>query len=484
MKYSIRFKILMYVSIIVFVGFSVLTFTAIHTTEQNTKSVIKADMIETKKNLDIYLSQYFLFNNMDASVATIGSEAEDISKQLTAQVGNTVDIYDISGQKLSKNSSAPDTFLSRSQDLIWAMKGEVSYTTNFTGNQVIVSLSYPIKEPGIGIVRYYKDYTELFAYNQRFERMISLFAAAIFAVIFVTSYIFSKQITKPIMKLTEASEEVAEGNFNVDVDIASTDEIGHLSSRFKMMVRKIREQIDIIKQDKDKLEEVQKQNKLFFDNVTHELKTPLTTITGYAQAIEDLGIKDDEFTRKGLACIINESNRLNNMVIELIELSKASSEKFSYEFADVDMSELIKETCEEMTIKGKKYNIAIEAHVRDSLHLQGDKDRLKEVLINLIDNSIKYGNVNSTVHVHAFRQQNDMIIKVRDHGTGIPQELLEKVFDPFYRVSSKASRESGSSGLGLAIVKEIVGRHKGRIEINSTLNHGTEVILRFGSVDL
>ncbi|WP_248923905.1 sensor histidine kinase [Paenibacillus hamazuiensis] len=483
MKYSIQFKILMYVSVIVFAGFSVLTYAAFHTTEQNTEGVVKADMIEIKKNLDIYLSQYLLFNNMEANEASILSEAEHISKQLTAQVGSAVDIYDMKGQKLSYGL-APYAGLGQSEDLSKATEGEVSYTTNFTGNQVIVSLSYPIKEAGIGIVRYYKDYTELFDYNQRFKRMISLFATVIFAVIFVTSYFFSKQITKPIMKLTEASEEVAEGNFNVDVDIASTDEIGHLSSRFKMMVRKIREQIDIIKQDRDKLEEVQKENKSFFDNVTHELKTPLTTITGYAQAISDLGIKDDEFTRKGLACIINESNRLNNMVIELIELSKASSKKFGYEFADVDLSGLIKETCEEMMIKGKKYNIAIESHAEDKLYMQGDKDRLKEVLINLIDNSIKYGNVNSIVHVHAYRQHNVIFIKVQDQGTGIPEELIEKVFDPFYRVSPKASRELGSSGLGLAIVKEIVERHKGHIEIISKWNEGTEVVLRFGSGDL
>ncbi|WP_127483768.1 sensor histidine kinase [Paenibacillus ehimensis] len=481
MKFSIRLKILIYVLIVLFVGLSGLTFAAYYTTEQNTKRVIKADMMEAKKNLDIYLSQYLLFNNMDSSETSIMADAENISKQLTAQVGSTVDIYDRKGQKLSSNS-APIAALDDSEDLERAIKGEISYTTNFIGNKVVVSLSYPIKESGIGIVRYYKDYTELYDYNQRFKRIISLFATIIFVMIFVTSYIFSRQITKPIMKLTEASEEVAKGNFDVDIDIALTDEIGHLSSRFKMMVRKIREQIDIIKQDRDKLEEMQKQNKSFFDNVTHELKTPLTTISGYAQAIEDLGIKDDEFTRKGLASIINESNRLNNMVIELIELSKASSKKFSYDFTDVNMSELIRETCEEMTIKGKKYNISITCHVQGNIYLQGDQGRLKEVLINLIDNSIKYGDVNSTVHVLCYREQNDVIITVKDQGTGIPEESIEKVFDPFYRVSQKVSRELGSSGLGLTIVKEIVERHHGQIEIISRWNQGTEVILRFGSV--
>ncbi|NHN35258.1 sensor histidine kinase [Paenibacillus agricola] len=417
---------------------------------------------------------------MDINEASIISEAENISKQLSTQVGSTVDIYDKKGQRLSYGS-APNMAINNSEDLVKAMNGGISFTTNFTGDNVIVSLSYPIKESIVGIVRYYKDYTELYNYNQKFKRMTSLFASVIFVFIFVTSYIFSGKITKPIIKLAEASEEVSKGNFNVDIDISLQDEIGHLSSRFKMMVYKISEQIDIIKQDRDMLKEVQMQNKFFFDNVTHELKTPLTTITGYAQAIEDLGIKDDEFTRKGLACIINESNRLNNMVIELIELSKASSKKFSYDFADINMSELIKETCEEMLIKGRKYNIAIKCHTPDNLYLTGDKDRLKEVMINLIDNSIKYGNVNSVIHIYADQQQNDVFITVKDQGVGIPEEFIKKVFDPFFRISKQSSRESGSAGLGLAIVKEIVERHNGNIEIISRLNQGTEVILRFGS---
>lgn len=482
MKYSIQLKILTFFSVIIFIGLTLLTYAAYNTTEQNTKSVVKSDMIGAKKNLDIYLKQYFLFNNINMSGDLIASEAENISKQLSTQIGSTVDIYDMKGQKLSYGLTPSDA-INKSEDLIKAMSGEISYTTNHIGNKVIVSLSYPIHEANadIGIIRYHKDYTELFSYNQKFKNIINLFATLIFSITFITSYIFSKQITNPIKKLAEASEEVSKGNFNVNIDVDLRDEIGYLSFRFKMMIQKISEQIEIIKNDRDMMKEVQKENKLFFDNVTHELKTPITTITGYAQSIVDLGIKDDEFTRKGLKCIISESNRLNNMVIELIELSKASSKNFSYDFKEINLGELTKETCDDMIIKGKKYNISIDCNVQDNLYINGDKNRLKEVLINLIDNSIKYGNVNSVIHVNAYKQQGDVLITVKDHGVGIPKECIEKVFDPFYRVSKKASRELGSAGLGLAIVKEIVERHKGSIEIKSNLNQGTEVILRFGS---
>lgn len=483
MRYSIQLKMLIYFSMIIFVGFSVLTFAAYHTTDQNTKSVIEGDMIEIKRNLDIALNQYMLINNVDINVDSIISEGENISKELTRQVGNTVDIYDMNGQKLSY-SSTPAAVAQNTEDLVRAKSGEISFTTNYIEDKVIVSLSYPIEKSKAGIIRSYKDYTELYTYNQKFKRMMGLFACLIFVFTFVTSYIFSRQFTKPISKLAEASKEISMGNFNVDLDISSKDEIGDLSSRFKMMIHKISEQIDIIRKDRDMLEEIQKQNKSFFDNVTHELKTPLTTITGYAQSIEDLGIKDDEFTRKGLTSIINESNRLNHMVIELIEVSKASSTKFSYHFTHMNVSALIQETCEEMMIKGKKYNITIDYHMSGNVFLKADKDRLKEVMINLIDNSIKYGNVNSIIHIYAIQLQSEVVIKVIDEGVGIPEEFIKKVFDPFFKVSKKTSGELGSAGLGLSIVKEIVERHNGTIEIVSRLNEGTEVILRFGSEDI
>jgi signal transduction histidine kinase len=117
--------------------------------------------------------------------------------------------------------------------------------------------------------------------------------------------------------------------------------------------------------------------------------------------------------------------------------------------------------------------------VKDNLYLNCDRDRLKEVIINLIDNSIKYGNVNSKIEVSAYKEHNTIFIKVKDEGEGISEENIEKLFEPFYRVSKKASRELGSTGLGLTIVKSIVEKHGGSIEIKSKIDEGTEVIIRF-----
>jgi signal transduction histidine kinase len=269
------------------------------------------------------------------------------------------------------------------------------------------------------------------------------------------------------------------GDFNLYINIKSKDEIGELANTFKLMVQRIKEQISIIERDRDSLMESQKQNKVFFDNVTHELKTPLTTILGYAQVIKENGFNDKDFFDKGISYIINESKRLNDMVINILELSTVSTGNSEYNFEKIDLSKLTETTCEEMSIKGKKYNIDIHFNNKKPLYVRGDYNRLREVLVNIIDNSIKYGNVNSVIDVEVYSRDEIINLMVRDRGSGIPPAHIDRIFEPFYRISKHDSREKGSAGLGLSIVKNILDRHDAKISINSRLNEGTEIIIQF-----
>lgn len=480
MKNSIQSKILISFSVIIYIGLSALLVVSYKLTEQNNNNIIYSDMVEAKKNMDQYLKQYFLINNIDLNEASLITNADDISKRLSSSLEENVYIYNLYGNKISNNVEQ-NSIENKNADLINAMKGQISYATTVYGNKAKVSLSYPIEVNlnYIGILRYTKDYTQMFDNSKRFRNVINIFAIVIFCLVFIAASILSTQITKPIKRLEEISEQVATGNFDINIEVNSDDEIGDLAKRFELMVKKIKEQIEIIQEDRDMLKESEDQNKIFFDNVTHELKTPITIIMGYAQAIQENDITDRKLLDKSISYIFNESKRLNNMVVELLKLSRTSSRNFSYSFENVDISELIRMTSDEMNIKGKKYNIDICCNVNDNLYLNCDRDRLKEVIINLIDNSIKYGNVNSKIEVSAYKEHNTIFIKVKDEGEGISEENIEKLFEPFYRVSKKASRELGSMGLGLTIVKSIVEKHGGSIEIKSKIDEGTEVIIRF-----
>ncbi|ASA20753.1 sensor histidine kinase [Paenibacillus donghaensis] len=462
MKFPIQFKIVVVFSIIIFVGLSAMLFVSYRVTEQNMYQIIDEDMFNTKTNLDIYINQYFLVHKKRMSKESLVSEKNRLTQELTAGIGGPVTIFYMNGDKNQAEST---------------LRSQIAYTINRVDHKVIVSLSFPIlqKQSTIGFLEYQKDYSQLYQRNARFQSIIKMFASVIFSFIFIASIFISRKITKPIRELTERSNQVTLGNFNIDISISSRDEIGELARRFQIMIKHIKNQIEIIKQERDEVKQAQAQSKVFFDNVTHELKTPLTTILGYAQIVKDNGFTDAFFFEKGLNYIIHESQRLNRTVVEILELSQSATLSTTYHFEKVDLSEIAKEACEDMKIKARKYNIDIHFELQEGLFTLGDRDKMKEVFLNLLDNSIKYGYVNSMIYVESWKEGDTAVVKIKDEGEGIPAEQLNYVFEPFYRAKRNAPKEKGSAGLGLTIVKNIVDDHHGAIKLQSILNEGTEI---------
>lgn len=191
--------------------------------------------------------------------------------------------------------------------------------------------------------------------------------------------------------------------------------------------------------------------------------------------MKDNGFTDAPFFEKGMNYIIHESQRLNRAVVEILELSQSATLSTTYHFEKVNLSEIAKEACEDMRIKARKYNINIHFELQEGLFVLGDRDKLKEVFLNLLDNSIKYGDVNSVIYVESFKEREVVVVKVKDEGEGIPAEDITHVFEPFYRAKKNMLKEKGSAGLGLSIVKNIIEDHHGAIKLQSILNEGTEI---------
>ena len=477
MKLSIRYKILISFSFVFLIGISVLIYTTERIINNNNEFIIKNEMIQGRKDIDIYLKQYFVLNNVEPSKSIFKIDGKNIIEELSFRVGQDVTLYSNKGELLWTTSN--NEINKEKKDLQLAMQGKTAYTISKVKDKVIVNLSYPVyfKNDALGIISYSKEYTELYKKSNHIINIIKIIGLALFLLILIISFIISKRITKPIIKLTEASKEITKGNFDVEFKHDSSDETGELALSFKNMVERIKNQILTIEKDRDTLKNLEMSRKLFFDNVTHELKTPITTILGYAEIIERNGFTDEEFFKKGMGHIIGESKRLNRMVIELLELSKNTTGDFNYSFSKVNLSNLLKVTCEEMAIRAKRYNIQIDDIIEDGLFVKGDEDKLKEIFVNLLDNSIKYGYVNSIIQVKVFKNDNKAFISMEDRGEGIPKEELENIFQPFYRINKKLSRKKGGNGLGLPIVKAIVEKHGGNICIESELKQGTIVTI-------
>ena len=209
--------------------------------------------------------------------------------------------------------------------------------------------------------------------------------------------------------------------------------------------------------------------------MTHELKTPLTTIQGYAQLMEADQGADAQLTSQGLSQILQESTRMHRMVLQLLDMS----DKGSYmEMRPVELTRIAKSVAEALEIKAERYEMRIETNLPEPLWTRGVEERLRQVLVNLVDNAIKYGDSRSAILISGSRRKDYVWLFVRNQGKGLTAEEQERIFEPFYRVDKAKSREQGSAGLGLSICKKIMDEHQGLIGVKSKANAWTTFYIR------
>lgn len=216
------------------------------------------------------------------------------------------------------------------------------------------------------------------------------------------------------------------------------------------------------------------QNK-FISSVSHELRTPLTTIIGYIDLLQRRGVSDEAITQKALDTTKAEAQRLLRLVNDILNINRYNNIDFEFIFTNIDPNALIENVVSEMNMKGNPNAIAILYTSVVLPEIKGDYDRLKQVLINVIDNAVKYSNEEDIVRVTATYDENNLEITVRDFGEGIPEDKQEKVFETFYRVEEDRNRQRGGFGIGLSIVKNIIRKHNGKVRIESVSGQGTLV---------
>ncbi|WP_097028174.1 HAMP domain-containing sensor histidine kinase [Clostridium peptidivorans] len=456
---------------------------------ENNKLIIKKELLTFEKDLATYLRQYFELKNKDMNSNNFNDSSKDIASNLSIKVGSRIMIYSYEGKFLIDSANANGQVLNyedidnkkndSNEDLKLSIDNKSAFTIVPVKDKYLVVFSCPIinNNKSIGIVRSVMDYSEIFSSSKNLLKLTNTFVLLVFGVIFLFVVLLATKITIPILKLSKVTKEVAKGNFEEDININSKDEIEELSLDFNKMKDKIKNQIETIKNDRDDLKKIAGHRKVFFDNMTHEMKTPLTIISGYSQILLKQDFNDKEFARKSVKKINDESERMHNMIIELLEISKVESNITSDIKKDINISQIIDAACNDMKIRADKYEIHIEKAIDKEVTVLGNPNELRRVIINIIDNAIKYGNIKSTINVKLFKENSTCNIIVKDKGQGIPSDKLEMIFEPFYRVDKQTSRETGSSGLGLSIVKKIIDKHNGHIKIISEEGIGTEVYI-------
>ncbi|MCE5173476.1 HAMP domain-containing histidine kinase [Paenibacillus profundus] len=471
-KISIKFLIGFF--LIFSLSFIVLNQTVKEFIRTSNQKLVTSELVGVKNNSNVYVRQAFLINHFTSNELYFGEMALEMANDLKHATGSNVSVYTVDGELLYSSDKSMFPY-QKDSDLKQAIKGRTAYSITYDHNTASVLFSYPVVIDGskVGILRFSKDFSLIYAQSGRILDIIFFITLAIFAAAFLFSYILSRHITIPLVKLTWASTEVKDGNLDVRIRFNRKDEIGRLADNFNDMIDQISRQITIIKKDRDYLKELHQQEKRFFDNITHELKTPLTSILGYAELIRENGEKDPHFFEKGMNHIIEESRRLHTMVLKLLEVSRNNS--MISESDKINAGIILQDVCDSMAIRAQRYKKSIKYQIEDDLVVFGQGDRLRQLFINLLDNAIKYSLSLSEISVKALHVDGKVRFVFDNPSDPIEADQLANLFHPFYLAHPSVSEE-GSVGLGLGIVKSIVHDFGGTISFDSQNRHVTVTV--------
>ncbi len=318
-------------------------------------------------------------------------------------------------------------------------------------------------------VVYAKDLSDIVAAQEQLTASLLAASVVISAALAVALYFLLHQLSKPIRSLMATTKRIAEGQHGVRVSIKGNDEFAQLGGSFNDMADEIEAQIQ-------ELEEQSQQKQQFIDNLAHELRTPLTSISGYADYIQKAVISEED---KIVATdyIMNESNRLKEVAYKLMDM--AVLRETSLEMVDIDIYEMIETATATAVVNADKKGVSLRTNVKE-VKIKGDEMLLRSMIINLVDNAVKACDEGGIVLVRTYYDAGGYAcISIDDNGSGLSEEQINQIMEPFFRVDKARSREQGGAGLGLSLVRQIAKSHNADISYRSELGKGTTVTVRF-----
>ena len=399
-----------------------------------------------------------------------------LTQEIMKKTNTRVSFIDMEGQPLadSINNSIIFKKIDKSEEFINAKNGEQDIVRRYSieaGNVFFYLYSTPMEvEENRLIVRLGETYEDIDSIRENFLKYLMISTLVGIFIAIIVAYISTNKMVQPIRELTEASKIIAQGDLTRNINVEAKDEIQELAYNFDIMRENIKSNIMEMKN----LENMRKD---LITNVSHELRTPLTSISGFVETLKTKEL-DEASKIKALNIIDRESQRLKYLINELLVLSKIESIKDT-QFGIINVRESIFSVIELLNPQIISKKIQTSYDIEDELStLEGDPDMLIQLLINLIQNSIKYNNEYGLIHIEATNYKDGIEITIKDNGFGIPEEDKERLFDPFYRVDKSRSSNIEGTGLGLSIVKNIVEYFKGTIDFESELNKGSKFIVR------
>lgn len=454
MKKSIRTRLVGNFMLVIFITVVILEIFLINAVKHYYYESVEALLSNQIMFSSDFYSRYF----SSTSIEDLIIDDVDVFWQ---QTDAEVQILDLKGNILMDSIGVSFPNVVMSDDVAKSLKGEkgtwignVDYDTS-----PVMAVSYPLMSEGkiIGIIRFITSLRET---NRTIKSIAIIFIWIGVIVIFISglvSVFLANTIVRPLKEVTYVAQKMASGQLKVRSEKKFDDEIGKLSDTLNFMAE------ELIKKEELKND--------FISSISHELRTPLTSIKGWAITLKSEEL-DNPLIKDGLDIIEKESDRLTSMVEELLDFSRFVSGRIKLNKEEIDIGKIMSQITKQLTPRASLKDINIELHINEELpHIIGDENRIKQVFINLIDNSLKFTPEGGKIIFSGKSKDNMILICVEDNGCGIPKEDSPYVMEKFY----KGKNAKSHSGLGLSISDEIVKLHGGYIKIESEVDVGTKV---------
>ncbi len=339
--------------------------------------------------------------------------------------------------------------------------GKGEWIGKMQNNEKVMALTYMLPENPHGVsgaIRYIISLQDIDKQIFVIWMLIAILLILVISFVITSGAFFINSIINPVRKINETASKIAKGDFNVSIEkYKYDDEIGQLCDTINNMAHEIGE--------------TERMKNEFISTVSHELRTPLTAIKGWGETIK-YAQNDNELINKGLDVIVNESERLTDLVEELLDFSRMESGKLSLKTSQIDIVKELTEILEVFESRSDREGIKLITEITSkSVLINGDKNRLKQSFVNIIDNSFKYNKKGGYVKVSLIIDNKNVIISISDNGCGISKHDLPKIREKFY----KANNSVRGSGIGLAVTDEIIKLHGGEMSIESNIGSGTTV---------
>jgi len=369
--------------------------------------------------------------------------------------------YDINKGQVEKIQSEANSFLQISVPEGRLTIDQKSYITADMSGEQEVSLfyrPYAIKAGSYEILAITKSRNEIKYTLTAFQRTLIFAIPTTLVLAGGLSFFLTRKSLKPVDTITETAREIEERDLSRRIEVRSKDELGRLSETLNQMF--------------DRLQRAFDRERQFTADASHEMRTPLSVIQGEATLALSKERSKEEY-QKSLELISHETSYMTSVVGKLLELAHVDTARERLNFEDVNLKELLTELASDILVLCEEKAIHSQLNIQEDLTLNGDKVKLKELFLNLLDNALRYTSPGGSISVSLTRQGNHARVTVKDTGIGIPQEHIPHIFERFYRVDKFRSHGEKGAGLGLSICQRIAELHGGKIEVQSKVGEGS-----------